>query len=124
MFILAIFAGLVYAWVVLAVGCLSMAIVSLFLDFHQEFMAVILTWISYAAVIIGGFVAGKRYKRRGIIVGGTVGMVYILAILAIGSLGAGGMEGIASTGMLERIALSLLAGVLGGVLGVNLSSSS
>ncbi|NPV52748.1 MAG: TIGR04086 family membrane protein [Firmicutes bacterium] len=123
MFIPAVFSGLLYAWVVLALGCLFAAIASLLLDLNQGIMPMILTWISYAAVIIGGLVAGRRYKRRGIIVGGVVGLAYVLLILAIGSAGGGGMEGISTIEALERLAFSIAAGALGGILGVNLGAS-
>ncbi|NLS45722.1 MAG: TIGR04086 family membrane protein [Firmicutes bacterium] len=71
------------------------------------------------AIAFGGFKAGKKAGKRGLIYGGLIGIIF--AIIAV-SVGIGGEpSAIITVANLKRIILSIVAGSVGGMLGVALS---
>ncbi|ANB58438.1 hypothetical protein GFC29_1863 [Anoxybacillus sp. B7M1] len=84
-----------------------------------------LTWVIFAAsvlsVFIGGFVAGGKGKERGWLIGGTTSLVFTLLVFFFQFLG---LEQTFSTKQWIYHLGFLLAAMLGGVMGVNLSSSN
>ncbi len=71
---------------------------------------------SYVAVGIGGFVTGRKSRKRGLLFGAVVGLVFAGSILIAG---AGGSTSVSVTrAALTRLVLSALAGGVGGMFGV------
>src|SRR5690554_6253669 len=68
-------------------------------------------------VIASGYVA-QRVNKKGWIHGGVTGLVYILVLSIIGLFTGGGF--IFNQLLLSRIILRLVAGSIGGILGINL----
>lgn len=76
-------------------------------------------WFHYAGIFIGAVYAGKRAGKAGFIQGGLVGLLYLLALMAIQ---LGGLNPQALLGQLEAqaLAIAIVAGAVGGTIGVNL----
>ena len=74
--------------------------------------------ISAVSILVGSSISTLKIKKKGLINGFFVGLIYILAIYIIASItGTGFMLNIAATIM---VVASVLAGMLGGIIGVNL----
>jgi len=71
------------------------------------------------AIACGGFNAGNKAGRRGLINGGLVGVVFAVIVIMIG-VGNGPRAAITMTS-LKRIILSIIAGCIGGMFGVAFS---
>jgi putative membrane protein (TIGR04086 family) len=71
------------------------------------------------AIACGGFNAGKKAGRRGLIYGGIVGVIFAAVAIMIGVEDA--PRAIITVTSLKRVILSILAGCIGGMLGVALS---
>lgn len=73
------------------------------------------------AIAYGGFNTGKKAKRRGLIYGGVVGLVFAIVAVMIGLGNADGPQAIITLTSLKRVLLSVIAGCIGGMFGVALS---
>ncbi|WP_077621387.1 TIGR04086 family membrane protein [Sediminibacillus massiliensis] len=117
------FTALLYGWIIIfGIMLTASFILSILLRF-TAFGAPALSWatlsISVAALFIGGLASGLKGKEKGWILGFLTGAGFILFILLYQYLGyQAGM----SLQQLVHHAGFLLASMLGGVLGVNLSS--
>lgn len=83
-------------------------------------------YIAYIVQIIGaavsGFIPAKRAGTRGILTGALSGVLYILIIWLVASLSSDGF--LLNKHIFTMLAISLVSGALGGILGVNLKSST
>lgn len=74
--------------------------------------------ISAISILIGSSISTIKIKKKGLINGFFVGLIYIVVIYIIASIiGTGFMLNIAATVM---VIVSILAGMLGGIIGVNI----
>lgn len=83
-------------------------------------------YISFITQIIGALIAGlipaKRARTRGMLTGSLSGFIYILIIWLIASLASDGFY--VGKHILTMLLLSLIAGGIGGITGVNLKSTN
>lgn len=104
-----------------AVTTILTAIYSLimnFVDFSSGIDSAINVTLTSISLIFGTILAAKLYGRKGWLVGLSVGVLFYIALYAIGVLF--GAE--ASLGLYDLIKFSLcaLVGILSGMLGINL----
>lgn len=71
------------------------------------------------AIACGGFNTGKKAGRRGLIYGGLLGIIFAVVAIMVGVGDA--PRAIITVTSLKRIILSIVAGCIGGMLGVALS---
>lgn len=113
---LAIVAGLAASVIALLALFLAIAVYDYFVSLQPSVLSSLASVGSYLATGVGGFVAGKKAKRRGLVYGSLVGLVFAAAILVSG---AGNPAAVPLTGTtLRRLLLSLVAGGVGGMFGV------
>ena len=104
-----------------AVATILTAIYSLimnFVDFSSSVDSAINVGLTSISLIFGTILAAKLYGRKGWLVGLSVGVLFYIALYAIGVLF--GAE--ATLGLYDLIKFSLcaLVGILSGMLGINL----
>ena len=75
-------------------------------------------FISAISILIGGFLASKKIKKRGILSGALVGIIYMLIMYMVSSLL--NMNFSIDLNALIMIGFGILGGAIGGILGVNL----
>jgi putative membrane protein (TIGR04086 family) len=73
------------------------------------------------AIAYGGFNAGKRAGKRGLIYGGIVGIIFAIVAVMIGLGDKDAPRAIITLTSLKRVILSIVAGCLGGMFGVAVS---
>jgi putative membrane protein (TIGR04086 family) len=81
----------------------------------------IITAISFAGVFGGGFVSGGKGKHKGWLIGGVTGIAYSIIILMFQYLG---YNNLFSMEQIIYHTCYILICMMGGILGVNLTSNS
>jgi putative membrane protein (TIGR04086 family) len=111
-----ILSGLIYASLCTAFGTFVIALL-LFASGMKEESLPLYTYILHAvALLIGGYVSGKRSAQKGWYHGGMVGIIYALIVLIVGFLG---FDQSITLQSLILFAASFLISALGGMFGVN-----
>ncbi|MGE5584631.1 MAG: TIGR04086 family membrane protein [Bacillota bacterium] len=113
---LAVVTGIVASVVALVALFLAVGIYDYLSSPEAGILSTLASAGSYLATGVGGFVAGRKSGRRGLIYGGLVGIVFAAAVLVAG---AGSPATVPLTGTtLRRLLLSTIAGGVGGMFGV------
>ncbi|MBO5142485.1 MAG: TIGR04086 family membrane protein [Clostridia bacterium] len=76
--------------------------------------------ICIVSILIGSSICNKKIKEKGLVNGGIVGFSYILVLYLLSSIFVTGFA--LSTYSLVMILFCVLAGILGGIVGVNMNS--
>ncbi|KOO46993.1 TIGR04086 family membrane protein [Priestia koreensis] len=108
---------------IFAIAVLTSLILSLILKFtslEESSMKWAILIISFLSVFIGGFVAGGKGKAKGWLLGAVTGFLYSFVVFLIQFLGYS--QSFSSKQMLFHLGFLGIA-VLGGMMGVNLTSS-
>lgn len=79
-------AGLIAVWLFVLVGSLIIAFVLNYTDVREENFPIFSYSINVFALLVGGWVAGRRSGRRGWYYGMVTGLLYGLLVLLIGLL--------------------------------------
>ncbi|MEW6228780.1 MAG: TIGR04086 family membrane protein [Bacillota bacterium] len=113
---LAVVLGVVASIVAVIVLFLAIAVYDFFASPQAKTLSALASAGNYLATCAGGFVAGKKSGKRGLIFGGLVGLVFSASVLIAG---AGGPASVPITAAsLKRLVLSAVAGGVGGMFGV------
>lgn len=70
------------------------------------------------SILIGGFCATKKIEKNGIIIGGILGLIYILTIYIISSILNSTF--VLNTNSIILIISGIICGAIGGIFGVNM----
>ena len=73
--------------------------------------------ISAISILIGSVISAMNIKKNGILNGGAVGAIYIFTIYMLSSIFITGFN--FNTKALIMLAVSIIAGMIGGIIGVN-----
>ncbi|WP_070120783.1 TIGR04086 family membrane protein [Bacillus marinisedimentorum] len=107
--------------VMMGIAAAASALSATFLRFTsvtESTMSWIILFLSFAALFIGGFIAGGKGRQKGMLVGFITGLAYLFIVFLIQFLGFGnGM----SMQQLVYHAGFLLTAALGGAAGVNVA---
>ena len=76
---------------------------------------IVITGIS---ILIGSSISTLKIKKNGILNGGLVGLIYILAIYIASSISGTGFD--FNTYSIIMVIVSIMMGIVGGILGVNI----
>ena len=74
--------------------------------------------ISMISVLIGSSISTLKINKKGILNGGVIGIIYIISIYILSSITGGDFS--LNVSSLLMIGLSVIAGLIGGIIGVNL----
>lgn len=110
--------GDIIAIIITLILLLIFAVVLTYTSVPESTINPVIIVISAVSILVGSSISTLKIKKKGLINGFFVGLIYILAIYIIASItGTGVMLNIAATIM---VVASVLAGMLGGIIGVNL----
>ncbi len=108
--------------IALGITILSLFIFAILLTYtniQESTMIPVVIIITAVSILIGSSLSTLRIKKNGLLNGALVGVIYILLIYIISSLtGSGFSLNIMSIIMLVS---SIIAGMIGGIIGVNLN---
>ncbi len=117
---LAIFKGVALSITVSLICAVCLSLISLisdskFIDNYIEYIMVAVTMIS---IFIGSVYATKQTAAKGLFIGCTVGIIYVMFSVGVGL--ELGQEQVSWLMLGNKFAAGSLAGALGGFIGVNL----
>lgn len=110
-----LFTGLLYAFAFLTIAVVLLSLFLLWTNMREESLTIYVIIIHIAALLTGGFTAGRRSGAKGWLNGGILGITYAILVTITGFLafdaGWGG-------GNLLLFAGAFAVGAIGGILGV------
>ena len=110
--------GSVTAIIVSLILLLIYATLLSYTNISETTMTPVVITISGVSVFIGSTISSLKIKKQGMLNGALVGLIYILFIYILSSIIITGFE--INTKSLIMILVSTVAGMIGGVIGVNL----
>ncbi|NRD75963.1 TIGR04086 family membrane protein [Bacillus sp. BRMEA1] len=112
--------GLIFIFAFAAICSLIISLILKFTAARETSLQYIVTAISFIALFGGGFLSGGKRKEKGWLIGGATGIIYSLIIFLFQYLGYDRLFDMQQ--MIYHICYILIA-MMGGILGVNLSSN-
>ncbi|QQE73261.1 TIGR04086 family membrane protein [Brevibacillus composti] len=116
-----VFAGLLYTLGLVLVGALIVALLLSFTSIRESSLPYFTYVINTIGLLVGGYVTGRRCGGKGWYYGGLTGLFYFLLVLLIGFLG---FDAPMQWGTLFYLIGAFVMASIGGIFGVNASSSS
>ena len=110
--------GILSSLVITGLSLLIVSVIYLTGDLTDETARSIVTALAFVSVFLSSAVTGRKRRRRGLLLGLLIGAGYSLCLYITGFL-AFGFPGF-SKGLLSTLALSVMCGAIGGIVGVNL----
>ncbi|MDF2558441.1 MAG: family rane protein [Bacillales bacterium] len=115
----AVFYGVVSIFIFAAISSLLFSLILRFTDVKESSVSYIVLFLSFLSLFIGGFISGGKGKRSGWMLGSGVGLIYTLIVFLYQYLG---LDTLFSAKQLIYYASYILTAMMGGILGVNMTS--
>ena len=116
--IIRIIKGSVFSILITLILLFIYAILLTSTNIPESTMSVVVITITGISILIGSSISSFKIKKRGIVNGGFVGLIYIITIYLISSIALMGFSmNITSIIMLT---VAIVIGMIGGIIGVNL----
>lgn len=96
------------------------SIILAYTNIPENTMIPVITIITAISILVGSIISVSKIEKKGILNGAFVGLIYILIIYAISSIVKGNF-GI-NINSIILIASAMVAGMLGGIIGVNIKN--
>ena len=117
---LAIFKGVAISITVSLICAVCLSLISLISDskFIDNYIEYIMVAVTMTSIFVGSAYATKQTASKGLLIGCTVGIIYVLFSMGVGL--ELGQEQVSWLMLGNKFAAGSLAGALGGFIGVNL----
>ena len=115
----AILKGEAIAFSINILGLVILAVILTYTSISDNSIPTLVVAVNSIAILIGSSIATIKLEEKGIINGMIIGLLYILIYLAISLIFSGNIN--FSTKTILLIILAILAGGIGGIIGVNLN---
>ncbi len=112
-----IFKGLIISVISTLLLLFIFAILLTYTNIQENAIAPVMLVITGISILIGSTISMLKIKKNGLIMGGAVGLIYILALYIISSLVEVGFA--LNVKSVIMIIISIIAGMIGGIVGVN-----
>ena len=113
-----IFKGIIISFILTLMLLFIFAIALTYTNIQEKTIAPIIIIITAISILIGSSISTIKIKKNGILNGGIIGLIYISIIYIISSLVQTGFT--LNTTSILMIMFSILAGMVGGIVGVNI----
>lgn len=117
---MAVLHGVITVFVFAIISSLIFSLLFRFTSVQETSLQFIVTTISFISLFIGGFVTGRNGKQKGWLIGTATGLLYSIIIFLFQYLGH---DSLFNTEQIIYHTCYILTAMMGGILGVNLSSS-
>lgn len=115
--IMRILKGVVVSMVISIIILAITALIMLFSPLSDRYLRTIAIIVSIIGLIFGGSSAAKSYTGKGWMIGGLVGIVYILALYILGMITITGF--VMNTALFIMLGVGFVSGAVGGIIGTN-----
>lgn len=113
-----VFKGLILAFVFTLILLFLFSIILTYTNIPEDTIAPVIIIITIISILIGASMSTSKIRKNGIIFGGIIGVVYIMSLYLISSIVETGF--FLNVYSIVMIILSILAGMIGGIVGVNI----
>ncbi|MFB6468017.1 TIGR04086 family membrane protein [Cytobacillus sp. Hz8] len=113
--------GIITIFLLLIVTSFVMSILLKFTSLQESSLQFVVTAISFITLFLGGFISGGRGKQKGWLLGSLTGLVFSLIIFLFQFLG---LNRLFSMETLIYHTCYILTAMMGGILGVNMTTKS
>ncbi len=110
--------GVCFSIVMTLIMILILSIVLSFSNVKENVIMPSVIFISSFSILLGGFLVAKKMNEKGIVYGSILGLVYMAILYLISSII--NFDFSLNVNAIIMIALGVIGGAIGGVLGVNL----
>ncbi|WP_174729929.1 TIGR04086 family membrane protein [Mesobacillus harenae] len=118
---LAVLYGVTAIFVLAIVSSFIFANILRFSSANEGSLQFMITSVSFISLFVGGFLSGGSGKQKGWLLGGATGLLYSLIIFLFQYLG---LDSLFSLEQIVYHTCYILTAMMGGILGVNLTSKS
>lgn len=116
--IIRIVKGSIIAILITLVMLLIFAVILTYTSLRENVINPVIIVISIISILIGSSISTLKINKNGLLNGGLVGIIYILTIYLLSSITSSGF-GLNLYAIL-MIVFSIIAGMVGGIIGVNM----
>ena len=116
--IIRIIKGSVFAIILSVVFLLIYALVLTYTDISESTIIPVVTVIVGISILIGSMVSVRKIRKNGLLNGGIVGLIYVIALYITSSMCLVGFS--ITLNSLIVLIVGILTGMVGGIIGVNL----
>ncbi len=116
--IIRIIKGSVFAIILSIVFLLIYALVLTYTDISESTIIPVVTVIVGISILIGSMVSVRKIRKNGLLNGGIVGLIYVIALYITSSMCLVGFS--ITLNSLIVLIVGILTGMVGGIIGVNL----
>lgn len=113
-----VFKGIVISILITLFLLFLFSIVLTYTNVGENVIPVVIIIATIISILIGSSISTIKIKKNGILNGGIIGLIYILSIYLISSIVHVGFG--VNIYAIIMIILSILAGMIGGIVGVNM----
>ena len=107
--------------IILTIICLLIfSLILAYTNIPEKKMIPVITAVTAISILAGSIISVSKIEKKGIINGTLVGLIYILTIYIISSIAKGNFE--ITINSIILIASAIIAGMLGGIIGVNIKN--
>lgn len=116
--LLKIVKGSIVAIIITIIGLLIFSILLANTNINENTMMPVVTILSAISILIGSFISVSKIRKKGILNGALVGLIYMISIYIISSCINGNF--VLTLNSFILIISAIVAGMLGGIIGVNI----
>lgn len=117
----AVLYGVIAIFVFATISSFIFAFLLRFTSVSETSLQYIITTVSFISLFVGGFITGGNGKQKGWLIGAATGFIYSAIIFLFQYLGH---DNLFSTEQVIYQVCYIITAMMGGILGVNMSSSS
>lgn len=117
---LCIIKGCVFAIILSIILLTIYALILTYTTLSESTITPVVLTITGVSVLAGSTISSRKIKKNGLIYGGTVGLIYILILYLASSLCLTGFS--LSVNSFIMLAVGVVTGIIGGIIGVNMSA--
>ncbi len=110
--------GIIIAFITTLVLILIFALLLTYTNISEDTIFPVVVVITGISILLGSSLSNIKIKKNGLLNGGIIGFVYILLLYLISSAFIGDFS--VNTNSIILIIASILTGMLGGIIGVNI----
>lgn len=110
--------GSLFAIIISLILLLIYASLLTYTDISENTMTAVVITISGISILIGSSISSMKIKKQGMLNGALVGLIYMVFIYILSSILISGFS--LDTKSIIMILVGMLAGMVGGIIGVNL----
>ena len=113
-----IFKGIIISFILTLILLFLFSIMLTYTSIGENVIPTVIIIATVISILIGSSISTIKIKKNGIVNGGVIGLIYILGIYLVSSIVQ--TEFTLNIYSIIMILLSILAGMIGGIVGVNI----